>query len=86
MNIRHRLNEGLLATGGHIGDGVRPSERGKGYGTQMIALALDECRKMGIDRVLMCCDETNPASAGRQPCSAVLDSAVESCTGFNIAR
>lgn len=63
VNIRHRLNEGLLATGGHIGDGVRPSERGKGYGTQMIALALDECRKMGIDRVLMCCDETNRASA-----------------------
>ena len=29
----------------------------------MIALALDECRKMGIDRVLMCCDETNRASA-----------------------
>ena len=63
VNIRHRLSESLLRDGGHIGDGIRPSERGKGYGTQMIALALDECRKMGIDRVLMCCDETNRASA-----------------------
>lgn len=63
VNIRHHLNPALLATGGHIGDGIRPSERGKGYGTRMIALALDECRRLGIDRVLMCCDETNRASA-----------------------
>ena len=26
VNIRHYLNEGLLLNGGHIGDGVRPSE------------------------------------------------------------
>ncbi len=63
VNIRHWLNPALRATGGHIGDGIRPSERGKGYGTRMIALALDECRKMGLARVLMCCDETNLASA-----------------------
>lgn len=63
VNIRHKLNEGLLLTGGHIGDGIRPSERGKGFGTAMVALALEECRKLGIDRVLMCCDKENPASA-----------------------
>ena len=57
------MNEKLLLGGGHIGDGIRPSERGKGYGTKMIALALEECRKLGIDRVLMCCDKDNPASA-----------------------
>lgn len=62
VNIRHYLNEGLLATGGHIGDGIRPSERGKGYGTAMVALALDECRKLGIKRVLMCCDSDNTGS------------------------
>lgn len=37
VNIRHYLNEKLLLGGGHIGDGIRPSERGKGYGTKMIA-------------------------------------------------
>ena len=63
VNIRHDLNEALLLNGGHIGDGVRPSERGKGIATQMIAMALDECRKLGIRKVLMVCDKENIASA-----------------------
>jgi len=63
VNIRHWLNDDLLRTGGHIGDGIRPSARGRGYGTQMIALALQECRKLGLTRVLMCCDRDNRASA-----------------------
>ena len=63
VNIRHSLNESLLRCGGHIGDGIHPSERGKGLGTQMIALALQECDKLGITRVLMCCNRDNPASA-----------------------
>lgn len=58
-SIRHTLNEGLLATGGHIGDGVRPSERRKGVATAMIGLALEECRKLGIEKVLICCDKNN---------------------------
>ena len=32
VNIRHYLNESLLLSGGHIGAGIRPSERRKGYG------------------------------------------------------
>ena len=63
VNIRHYLNEALLKDGGHIGDGVRPSERRKGIATKMIGLALDECRKLGIDRVLMVCDKDNIGSA-----------------------
>jgi len=63
VNIRHVLNERLLLSGGHIGDGIRPGERGKGYGTRMIALALEECDRLGIREVLMCCDKDNPASA-----------------------
>jgi predicted acetyltransferase len=63
VNIRHYLNESLLLNGGHIGDGVRPDERRKGIATGMIALALDECRKLGIDRVLMVCDRENIGSA-----------------------
>lgn len=63
VNIRHWLNEGLLLNGGHIGDGIRPSERRKGLGTKMIALALDECRKLRIDRVLMVCSRDNIGSA-----------------------
>lgn len=63
VNIRHYLNESLIITGGHIGDGIRPSERRKGYATEMIRLALIECRKLGIDRVLMTCDKDNIGSA-----------------------
>lgn len=63
VNIRHYLSEGLLLIGGHIGDGIRPSERGKGLGTKMIALALEESDKLGIKRVLMCCNKNNLASA-----------------------
>ena len=63
VNIRHYLNEALLRDGGHIGDGVRPSERRKGIATKMIRLALDEWRKLGIDRVLMVCDKDNIGSA-----------------------
>lgn len=62
-DIRHELNDVLLAHGGHIGDGIRPSERGRGLGTRLVALALDECRRLGITRVLMTCDDTNVASA-----------------------
>lgn len=63
VNIRHRLSAALLRSGGHIGDGVRPSERRKGVATRMIAMALEECRRLGIERVLMVCDKDNIASA-----------------------
>ena len=63
VNIRHYLNDALLLNGGHIGDGVRPSERRKGYATEMIKLALEECKKLGLDKVLMVCDKDNIGSA-----------------------
>ena len=62
VNIRHYLNDYLLKYGGHIGDGVRPSERRKGYATEMIRLALIECKKLGIDRVLITCNASNIGS------------------------
>lgn len=62
IQIRHRLNEKLLFDCGHIGDGVRPSERRKGYATEMIKLALEECKKLGIYEVLMTCDSDNIGS------------------------
>ena len=62
VNIRHWLNDSLLLNGGHVGDGVRPSRRRQGIGTRLVALALEECRKLGIQRVLMVCDRENIAS------------------------
>ena len=63
VNIRHYLNKKLLLNGGHIGDGVRPSERRKGIATQMIHLALIECKRIGISDILMVCDKDNIGSA-----------------------
>lgn len=63
VTIRHYLTEKLRQNGGLIGDGIRPSERRKGYATAMIGLALKEAKKHGIDRVLMCCEKQNIASA-----------------------
>ena len=63
VNIRHYLNDALLQGGGHIGDGIRPSERRKGYATELVRLALIECKKLGIRRVLMTCDKDNVGSA-----------------------
>lgn len=63
VDIRHYLNDVLLREGGHIGDGIRPSERRKGYATEQIRLALIECEKLGIDRVLITCSRDNIGSA-----------------------
>lgn len=63
VTIRHYLTEKLSQNGGHIGDGIRPSERRKGYATAMIELALQEAKKLGINKVLMCCEKQNIASA-----------------------
>lgn len=54
VDIRHYLNDYLLFAGGHIGDGVRPSERRKGIAARMIALALDECKKIGYRSCFDC--------------------------------
>lgn len=62
VNIRHTLNNYLFNAGGHIGYGVRPSQRQKGYATKMLALALEETKKLGIKPVLVCCDAVNTAS------------------------
>ena len=61
--VRHYLNDSLLKSGGHIGYGIRPSERRKGYGTKMLALALEKCREFGIEKALVTCDKVNIASA-----------------------
>ncbi|SDS22338.1 GNAT family N-acetyltransferase [Actinoplanes derwentensis] len=61
--LRHELNDFLLDAGGHIGYGIRPSERKRGLATWALAEVLPLARELGLDRVLITCDDDNPASA-----------------------
>ena len=63
IGIRHELNDSLFKYGGHIGYGIRYSCWGKGYGTKMLSLALKKAKQMGLNKVLITCDDDNYASA-----------------------
>ncbi len=62
LSIRHELNEYLLQVGGHIGYDIRPSMRGLGYGTKQLELGLEKAKQLGLEKVLLTCDNTNTAS------------------------
>lgn len=63
LSIRHSLNEFLLRIGGHIGYGVLPAYRGRGLAKSMLQQSLPVAKGLGLDRVLLTCDDTNRASA-----------------------
>ncbi|WP_410513058.1 GNAT family N-acetyltransferase [Paenibacillus sp. BR2-3] len=62
VNIRHRLTEYLLNSGGHIGYGIRPSERQKGYASELLNQSLLKAKRLGIHKALVVCDAINIAS------------------------
>ncbi|XZL29214.1 GNAT family N-acetyltransferase [Clostridium perfringens] len=59
IDIRHFLNNYLEKFGGHIGYSVRKSERKKGYAKKMLELALEKCKELNINRVLLTCSKDN---------------------------
>jgi predicted acetyltransferase len=62
-SVRHWLTENLERWGGHIGYVVRPSARGQGHASAMLAGMLDHCRAaLPLDRVLLTVNSKNPAS------------------------
>ncbi len=74
LSIRHRLTPFLLAVGGHIGYSVRPSARRRHVATDALRLALPEAAALGIDPVLVTCDDTNVGSARViEACGGVLE-------------
>ncbi len=63
INIRLALNDRLLQSGGHIGYGIRPTERKKGYASYQLYCALEFCKEMGLENVLITCNKDNIGSA-----------------------
>jgi len=60
IDIRHNLkNEFLAQYGGHIGLSVRPSERKKGYGTEILKMGIEYAKSLGIKKLMLGCFSDN---------------------------
>ncbi len=63
IDVRHRLSDYLAKVGGHIGYSINKVYRRQGAATKMLALALEECKKLNIQNVMITCDKENIGSA-----------------------
>ena len=62
IGVQHRPDGPEETWGGHIGYCVCPSERKKGYATQMLHDVLPYCKSIGLDRVLLTAGDENVGS------------------------
>ena len=62
-NLRHYLNKEIEFCGGHIGLGIRPSFRGKGIGSFLMAESIKKLNSIGVNIVHIHCYKDNLASS-----------------------
>jgi predicted acetyltransferase len=76
-SVRHVMNEHLARENGHIGYGVLAEHRRRGYATDILRQSLVVARSLGVDRVLITCDDGNVGSAAViAACGGVFESVV----------
>jgi predicted acetyltransferase len=86
-NLRHELNDPIRYCGGHIGLGVRPSFRGKGYGIHLLALTVEKAKQIQIQKIHIHCHKNNHASVRMIKANgAQLDSELTDDSGAVIQR
>lgn len=82
ISLRHELNEFLFRVGGHVGYGVLPAFRRRGYATAMLAQSLPVAAGLGISKVLVTCDDDNFGSIKTiENCGGILENKVETAPG-----
>jgi len=62
-NLRHYLNKEIEFCGGHVGLGIRPSFRGKGIGSFLMAESIKNLNSLGVKNVHIHCYKDNSASS-----------------------
>ena len=73
-NIRYPLVGNLINLGGNIGYAIRPNERGKGYGTELLKLATLKCKELGLEKMLITARVENIQSNGLiKKCGGIQD-------------
>ena len=74
VSIRHQLNAYLADVAGHIGVGVRPGFRRRGYATAILRQSLSVAAATGLARVLVTCDANNVGAINViEDCGGVLE-------------
>jgi predicted acetyltransferase len=61
IDLRHELND-FLKDFGNSGYSVRPSQRRKGYATEMLKLILERARQVGMDKLQLSVERSNEPS------------------------
>ena len=76
VSVRYELNEALAEKGGHVGYGVRPAFRRRGFATEVLRQSV-RSQRPGVERILVVCDDDNVGSATViERCGGVLESVV----------
>ena len=63
VSIRYELNQALAEKGGHVGYGVRPAFRRRGFATEVLRQSVARIHAAGVERILVVCDDDNVGSA-----------------------